>query len=348
MRVTSELKQMLEDSLTAPLRPASVFSSLAQKPAPGYPVMTANLAAFTGASAAITLAHAALTQPAMLKAGLLALALGGLATLLLLVVLSFPGALVLHALSRLCGGSGDFSRSYQIVSISSALACLAAVLNWFPAAWALPVLLGAYVTAAGIQGLHQAPKMRTWAILGTLSLFSLGGQWLVRREIQKYAGPLALMSTASEDLEQIQNALPQKIDLENMALEAPEAESRAVSGMDMIKNPQVSEASAPSEASALPSVENPGQDAAAMMSMIAPMLNNPALLKSMPAEDAAKMKELMEILNKTQASLKSGKPLSEKETKAMAQKIQQLTMEMMQTMTAPGGKPKLKSRRAQP
>ena len=61
------------------------------------------------------------------------------------------------------------------------------------------------------------------------------------------------------------------------------------------------------------------------------------------------MKELMEILNKTQASLKGGKPLSAQETKAMTAKLQRLTMEMMQTMSAaPNAKPKLKPRKAQP
>lgn len=334
MRVTNDLKQMLEDSLTAPLRPASVFGTLSQKPAPGYPVMVGNLAAFTGASVAISLAHAALTHPAMLKTGPAALVLGGLGSLLLLAVLSFLGALVLHALSRICGGRGDFARSYQIVSISSSMACLAALLNWFPGAWALPVLLGAYVTAAGVQTLHQAPKIRTWGVLGALCLFSLAGQWMVRKEIQKYAGPLALMEKLPADSSQIQSGLPQKIDMESMALETPESEERPLSGMDMIQSSQVQQA--------------PVSSAAAMASSMAPLLNNPALLKNMPPEEAAKMKELMEIIGKTQASLKSGKPLSEQETKAITAKLQRLTMEMMQTMSGSGAKPKLKSRRTQP
>lgn len=345
----NEFRQMLEDSLTAPLRPAAVFEALQQKPAPGYPVMTANLAAFTGAAVAISLAHAAITHPVMMSAGPLALALGALGSLLLFILLSFFGAIVLHVLSRICGGSGDFRRSYQIVSLSSVIACVAALLNWFPGAWALPVLLGAYLSAVGIQTLHQASKARTWAVLAVLTLFSLGGQWLMRKELQKYAGAMALMENAREDLNEMRSAAPQKIDLENMSLQNPETEAR-VSGMDMVKNSQLQEASASPESASAEHSAPDAADASAMISSLSSMLNNPALFKNMPPEEAAKMKELMEVLNKTQASLKSGKPLSAQETQAMTAKLQRLTMEMMQTLSSagPGAKPKSKPRQARP
>jgi len=72
----------------------------------------------------------------------------------------------------------------------------------------------------------------------------------------------------------------------------------------------------------------------ATMDMMLPMLDNPALLRNMPPEQAKKIKQLGGAVKDIKSKVQSGKPISQKEMEGLTQKVQQLSMEMMQAMPA--------------
>src|SRR5262249_52804345 len=111
------LFQLLEDTLTAPIKLGALFAALAPAPPPGYAVMAVNVLVYWGAFFAINILHVGITDPAALdslgKMSPLAMPLAGGAALTLALAGSLPGAAVLHVLAKAAGGKGNFRRSYQ-------------------------------------------------------------------------------------------------------------------------------------------------------------------------------------------------------------------------------------------
>ena len=358
------LARMLEDTVTAPLRPGAVFSALEGRPAPPYGVMIPNLLVFCALSYAAGFIRAGLVTPELLNASPALTAIATLAALVLAVPLSFLAAGVLHAFMLLSGGEGDFQRSYQASSLMSLVLALQSLLNWFDWVWALPTALAVYLAALAARSLHRAPAARAAVVFSLVGLCAVGGQWWLRRQMARLAQTAKAVQAAAAaagdlglQLQQAQQMLPA---LEQGAAGStqPQDQSQAAWGTDL------SSASLPAVISGLQLLVPPGSgqsqndnisggpalggqtDAARLQSqaqaqaqhlqqatagMLAPimgMLNNPALTQGLSPEQAKQMKALTSVLAQMQGTMASGKKMTPEESAAMMALFQNAMMQL--------------------
>lgn len=342
-----ELGRMLEESLTAPLRPWTVFQAQAARPAPAFGVMALNLAFFAAAFLGINLAHATLAFPGAVAFGPVTAALGA-GLFLGLGLGALVGAALVHALSRLVAGSGSFARSFQIVSTASACLLIQALFNWFPALWPVPALAAALVTIAGTQCLHRASKPGAWAVFGALAALALAGQWTARRQLQKYAEDLLILRS-------LNNAAAPPIENENAPvlsppeLPAPPQDSLqslvlGERGLDHVTSP-LGTAPAP-RATDRPEPEAAALSETGMMKALNEasvaayaMLSDPQLLKNLPPAQTKQFKDIRDIMDELRPA-PGKKPLTDKERSAIMQRMQKIVAEMSADSMAEGMKRK--------
>lgn len=345
------LGRLLEDTLTVPFTAPSLFTRLSQCPAPGYGLLAANTAAYYALAIAVNLVRSLLDGGSALSPAVMAAAAAGAAAIA--VALSFAGAGLLHALCLLAGGTGDFRRSYQLVSSLSFLFVIQSLLNWSPLLWALPVPWAALLLAEGCRRLHAAPRARAWAVFGGLGLLLLGSQWLARREFSRFLQQTEVISPAAAQLQQAAaglQALQQALPLLPGATEALAvgpalaAPGRLPSSLDLLSGPGVmplgtEDERAPGPAPKMAPPANPAQlqalqsQAALTMDALLPMLNNPAVTRMLTPEQRAQMDAIAKMLQAAQAQQKTGKPLTPQERaqrRADAEKMQAMMMKMME------------------
>ncbi|MBI5241843.1 MAG: YIP1 family protein [Elusimicrobia bacterium] len=360
------LARMLEDTVTAPLRPGAVFSALAGRPAPSYAVMIPNLLVFCALSYAAGFIRAGLVNPEFLNASPALTAIATLAALVMAVPLSFLAAGVLHAFMLLSGGEGDFPRSYQSASLLSLVLTLQALLNWFDWVWALPALLAVYLAALAAKSLHRAPAARAAVVFSLVGLCALGGQWWTRLQIARLAETATAVKTAAAAAQDLGRQLQQVQQQMAPPFEGGAGGSAPGLPQDQAQTPQgvqLSSASLPSVISGLqllappasgPAPENPAdaykvraqaqaqhlqQATSGMLAPIMAMLSNPATTAGMSPEQAKQMKALSSLLTQMQAGMSSGKKMTPEEHAAFMAQFQGAMLQFMSGINAPAARP---------
>lgn len=359
------LGRLLEETLTAPVRPVALFTQLAQEGVPGYGLLLANALVFSAAMFAVNLARVAASDPAAVArypAHLTAVV--GVTALALAAAGSFLAAALLHAAARLAGGGGGFSRSYQAVSMMSASALLWSLLGHFSSGWAVALAWSVLLACAAVERLHQAPALRTRAVFAALGLFALLGTWSAKLATQRVLAPYRMMAeqmkgiqNITQTLEKIQpvnganpteepSAQAQKLlqELQRLQTVEPEAGSTnpadpSRSGLDLIKQQApLGAGSAPMDPKQLQAVN---KAAANMMQSVMPMLNNPELTKGLDPEQAKQLQGLTQMVRQLQDNLQSGKPTTPQQQQEMMRRSQEMMMQLLSRPPAPPpGKPK--------
>jgi hypothetical protein len=318
---------MLEDTLTLAFRAPAAFTAAAQRPVPAYMLLLANFLAFSTAAYAVNFTKSAISMsvlshysPAVL---LLALAAG----LALALPAGFAAAAVLHGLMRAAGGTAGFARSFQALSLLSALIVLQAMLNWFELAWALPSLLGAYLGMTAAHRLHGAPKLRAAIVFCLAAAAALAGQWWLRGQLHRVAGSVeaargrpdaAPAGAPPADIDERLEKLPE------FAMPLGPSDDKQPSGLDLLSGPPASRTIDPQQ-----QAQAMQQAASSMLAPITSMLNDPRVTHNMSPEQAQQVKELTAMLTRMQSSMAEGKALSAQEQNDMMRKFQAMTMRLM-------------------
>jgi hypothetical protein len=360
-----DLARMLEDTVTAPLRPGTVFDSLAGRPAPSYAVMIPSLLVFCALSYAAGFIRAGLVNPEILNASPALTAIATLVALVLAVPLSFLAAGVLHAFMLLSGGEGDFQRSYQASSLLSLALALQALLNWFDWVWALPTLLAVYLATFAAKSLHRAPAARAAVVFSSIGLCAVAGQWWLRQQISHLTETAKAVQTAAAAAQDLSRQL-QQIQQMNAPLERgvggntpgqPQDQAEApwgtaasspsspamISGLQLLAAPAGAPASElPADATRLQAQAQAQshvlqQATSNMMAPLLSMLSNPAMTRGMPPAQAQQMKTLTSLITQMQSSMASGKKMTPEEHAAFLAQFQSAMLQFTSQLGAPGG-----------
>lgn len=350
--------ELAEQSLHALFNPAA-FSAAALRPAPSFGA-AGGLAAASGALAlAINLAHGIVSDPQALSrfppaivAAVFVAAMGMYASVLLL------GAIVLFALGKGLGGKGDFDRGFQAAAMLSVLVPVQMLCNWFPFAWVLPSLFGAWVAATALEGLYAAPagpaRLACALMCGGALALQAGGRYLTARAAEGYAAARAASDAAGSATELARQVQALQSTMATMdaaplptgggaptdaaASPAPSAPAPGVSGLDLLRGngdaagaaPADGAAAAPSQAAQQVAVaQGLEAQAAGAMNSIMPLLNNPALSRNMTPAQKADMKELTNMMADMQKQAASGRRMTDAEFRAQQLKYQSLVMRVM-------------------
>lgn len=339
------LSDLLEDTLTAPFRARSLFARLAARPAPGYALLAANHVVYFLAAMVLLAVLATISHPALFNRFLALMGPVGPFFLVFLifvaVAVSFAVAGVLHAIVRAIGGRGDFSRSYQIVSMLSLIGVLNVLLTQAPGGWIAALLVYAYLLIVAVETLHGCSPWKARLVFGTLvaimtalQLF-MGYQyarWMqtdadVREAMSALLGPAAAANSADSTGAP---AAPGE--------EAAPGQGSSPSGLDMIALPKLDGAAPSGPGLTAPQADALRQNSAAMIQSMMPMLTSPELTKDMDPEQAAQVRELTKMVGELQGQLQSGAAMSPKERDALMRRIQDMTLKSM-TMMPKGAAP---------
>lgn len=351
---------MLEDTLTAPIRVGALFQAQAASAAPSYPVMVANFLFFWLAFLGINIMRVAIVSPSSLHYTPTLFATVGLSALAMGIPAGFLIAGIFHVCSRLAGGQGPFERSYQITSTLSIIGVLQSLCNWFPNLWVVPGLFGALLSVSACRLILQSPSGRTWAVFGSLTALMLGGQWASRRALdgfqEKTRGLQESAQQAGQLLQQLQQMQQTLIPgatsgltlqgmtpdgLEQMQKVMRSLQAGGPSGLDLLQAPG-GQPLAPGQAATPEQTAAMRMKAVDMVGAAMPLLNNPALIKAMPPEQAKQMQALMKLLSDAQGNLQTGKPMSAQQQAQLQETVGSMMRGMGQSihgMTPPSAQP---------
>lgn len=154
--------------LLALLSPAETYGGLARRPEPAPADVALALLAWGGSAAALFLAFA-VTRLNADSWGVLPLAGGGLAALILAAPVGLAAGAVLHSLAMLSGGQHGYWRSAQAAACLGAVPSLVVGALWAapdPAWMAVPLLLGTWLAVSAVEKLHDAPGGQVWMVVG--------------------------------------------------------------------------------------------------------------------------------------------------------------------------------------
>lgn len=360
------LGRLLEETLTAPVRPFGLFGELAREKPPGYALLLANALIFAVLMFAVNLVSVAVSQPAALARYNAPLAAVVAAVGLTLAALGgFAAAGLLHLAALLCGGGASFARSYQAVSMSSGIALLWALLGHLPAGWALTLAWGAFVACAAVERLHAAPALRARAVFAGLATVALLGAWSVKLAAERFLAPYRMMAEQARGIRDIQQTIQriQPVEGSNPAqetsaqaqqrlfeqlhqLQMAQPESKTAdtaapsrSGLDLIQQQGLPPEAAAPQVNAR-QLQEVNKAAAGMVQSVLPLLNNPALTKGMPPEQAKQLEGLTQMLQELQGNLQSGKPMTPEQQRRLMQQYQQAMIRLLAQPPTPVPRPK--------
>ncbi|MBI3552861.1 MAG: hypothetical protein HY077_10115 [Elusimicrobia bacterium] len=353
--------QLVEDTLTAPFGLGTVFVRHAKAAAPGYPALVANTAVYAAAFLALNILRARLMFPdAAGRYSAEHLALAGTLGLLLLVPLSFVWAGALHALARASGGAGDYRRSYQALSLLSLFWPVMAAANAARYGWVAVLLFWALVASVAVENLHRAPPGQTRAVFGGAALAGIAAIWVVSLQVDKVLAPFLQAQRAQAELarELLEAQAAQRLALDPARAGSPEAVAQAqqlmLQAQQMMQASGVARISTGTAGSslglaALPTAEQAAATLQAMppeaahqlatttLDSVLPLLENPALTKGLPPEQAKQVREMSALVRTLQDNAKSGKPATPQQ-RAQMQQMQQTMLQMMMQNMQKGGK----------
>jgi hypothetical protein len=344
--------ELLELSLTSLVNAPGVFAKLESRPFPG-PGAAFLAALFWGALFfALNLVHVALSNPALLRsypewqiAAVGLLGLGAWASLYLLA------SSLVYGLGRGLGSAGDFDRALLVAAVALAAAPVQAMCRWFPAAWAAPALVAAWITACGLEALFKANAWAARGACAALAAAVIGLQYGAGLLIDRYAAAAQMAAVAAQaapSADQLAELQRQMQRVQEAAMQAPAAGAAPAgpSSLDLLRGPAGEEAPAPGPTDLQQMKQMTAQgDAmnksmAGMLDTIAPLLNNPMITQNMSPAQKADYAELTKMIQDLKAGMASDSITSQQEQQAKMMKIQQLVMRLMSAgMTMPKAAP---------
>lgn len=330
---------LLEETLTAPVRPWAAFASAAARPEPSFGLLVANAAVFGCAFLAMNLLHAAIVFPPSLMAhgAPQIVVMGGLSLLFLLFCGAFAAAVV-HAVAHVAGGSGSFTRSYQAVSMLGAMLPVQAASMWAPALAFIPPLYGGLVAAAAVEQLHRAKPAVARGIFCGVAAFFVFSAYVVKTQLDRIVAPYMAAQKAMQQMAELpQPALPapQPLDPNAPAPQAaqPGAQPPAAPGqssLDLISGPQGAALSQIGPGGPTPEqVQQVTQAGSNMLSSIVPLLNNPAMQKNMSPAQREEVQQLLKTIEHMQENLRTGKKMDRAESEKLMREMQSLAQKAM-------------------
>lgn len=349
------LGEFLEATMTAVPYPG-VFVKMGERPAPGYPVMLANLLAFWALALVIRVVRELVAgtpgfDPVMLLAPS-ALALFAVACF------SVPGSVVVHALALLSGGQGDFKRSFQLVSMISSVAVIDALLSFAPGLWFVRSLIAAWLLAEGAMALHKAQPPRARTVFSFLAAVGIAAQWQAQRLAER-AMERQAAAILRESMQQLTPLLPGAQDAR--------PGGRPSTSLDLLQNSGGGSSLSPLSpgettyeqpqdrmqvtrpGSQPPAQEDPGLRAmqlqmAGMVDALKPLLTNPQMTGRMAPEQRKQIDILLGVLEQQKQAMASGQMISPAQQKKNMELMMQLQAQMMQQMAAPPAPPAAKKK----
>ncbi len=346
-----DFAELFETALAALVDP-SVFRRLAARPSPSFGVSAGFALAAGGASLAINLAHALVSNPDLLRQfpPLMLAAVGGAALGLYASVLLLL-SVMLYGLGNAFGGKGEFERGLQAAAMISALGPIQMLCSWFPAAWVLPALLAGWVAAGALEGLFGARPGPVRALCAALAAVAIGlqfaGRMLADRARDAYAATRTMTEAAgsSADLARSMAAFQQQAAAAMPAPAGPAAASAPApaSGRDLLRGGPSDDAASPAGPAAAPgqapaNAMPPGvlaatqglqANAAGMLDALTPLLAGLSANKNMTPLQKADMKELQNLVADIKTQLASGQPVDNAAFAAKMARYQQLLARVM-------------------
>lgn len=238
-----------------------------------------------------------------------------------------------------------------------------------PLIWVLPTLMGVYITVAGVVHLHEASRAAAWALFASLGLGLLTLQWFGAAQLKKLSVRAKAMQAAAAQIQMMQGlppAMPRftpeqakavqqaavqlqelRKQLRAMPTDSPSPDLRKMLPVVVgdISAPGDENAAVRVPQGAAPATERPtrkGQtptmgvptdDAMLKMGeMLLPLINNPAMLGSLPPAQAEPMKKLVAAMQKQHDALKSGRELSKKEEEEISRQMKEAGQALLKNL----------------
>jgi hypothetical protein len=330
------LVETMESSLQA-LVDHSVFRRAAGRPAPSFGVSIGFALAAGSASVAVNLAHALVSNPALLQTFSPAvLAAAGLAALCLYTSALLLLSVMLYGMGKTLGGTGDFERGLQAASMLSVLGPIQMLCNWFPVAWVLPALLAGWAAAGALEGLFGARRGPARTLCAILAAAVVGLQFLGRTVAERardaYAAAQMMTNApgAGVGLMEAPPALPQQAPDSASSAMTPVSPSSPppISSLDLLRGNPEPDAAGPVAAGPPPGPGAPPQvspgtspdsltetadkmqaNAAAMLAALSPMLDMLSMNKNLTPAQKASMKEAKALMSDLRDQLSSKTPM---------------------------------------
>ncbi len=357
--VQPALGELFELSLTSLINASGVFARLGARPLPGPGASFVVALGWGVLFFALNLSHLVITNADALRAYQpWQIGAVGACGLVLWSALYLLGSSVIYGLGRTLGSGGDFDRALLVAAVALAAAPAQALCSFYPAAWFLPAIIGAWIAATGLSELF---KTNAWAARGVCALLAsaaLALQYGAGLAVARYAAAAQLAAGAAQAAPQLAE-LQQQMQKQMGEIQALSDENAALPGatgqssLDLLRGPAGEEVAA--DAPAAPQQkriekiaakgEAMNKTAIGMLDSLGPLLNNPAIQANMTAAQKADFAEL----NREIATMKSGggAGMTPAENQARMLKIQGLVMRMM-SAGMPAGVPKPNLPRIEP
>jgi hypothetical protein len=322
------LGELFELSLSTLVSAPRAFAKLEGRPAPASSALLILSLAWGGVFFALNLIQISIAYPNALNA-LTALQVGvasalgfGLWAALYLLVSCF-----IYGLGRALGSAGNFRQALCVAAFTLTAAPLQAPFSRLPVAWTLPVIAGAWVAACGLTAQFKA---RPWAARGACAVFAaaaLALQYAAGAAVETYsAARLAVAAASSPEPERLAEFQRQMESIQ-------EVQPSGTSSLDLLRAPAVSEDARADPARELARVSAEAdalnKSAVAMLDSIAPMLDNPAIIRGMTPRQKSDYAELRRMIRDMKAEMSAGSALTPQEQQANMLKIQQLMMRVI-------------------
>ena len=352
MTLAPGIKELLELALTALINAPRVFARLEARPTPSPGASFLLALAWGALFFALNLMHAAVANPALLRAyapwQIGAAAIFGLGAWTALYVL---GSSFIYGLGRMLGRAGDFDRALLITALALTAAPALALSWWFPPAWAVPAVVASWMLACGLSALFKTDPWAARGVCAVLAAGVLALQYGAGMVVEKYSAAAQLAAVAAQ-------AAPSANQIAELQRQLEEVRATAVD-MSKVAPPQANESSldllrGPVGAEPHPTGMTPKQQLAqmsasgdavnksalAMLDSMGPLLSNPMITNSMTAPQKANFAELQKMISVLKTDLAANTITSPQEQQARMAKIQKLVMRMMSAgMTMPERKP---------
>ena len=347
-------RESLELAFAALLDAPGTLAKLAARPVPGFGSSLFLVLLFGAAFLAVNVAQVAAGSPALFAtlASPPLLAAAGVAGLGLWTSFALLASALLFASGRALGRGGDFTRAWQLVALAAAVAPFQAALNWTPA-WFAPTLLGGWIAACGLAAFFEVPAWPARALCAAAACALLSGQWGARAAVSRASAAAAAAVEVREAARELTEAA-RTLEVEGLVPPdgaAPDAAAvpapGGASGLDLLRMP-AAEKRAPAKPDQAQELMRRGEEleraATKMMDSVAPLLDDPRFVASLPASERKTLAELKKIIAQAKKDFAEGKPMTpEEQQKKMAEAERMFMKMVMASQAEDAAKPRRRS-----
>jgi hypothetical protein len=325
--VAPSLTELIELSLVSWLKP-SVFADLSLRPRPSVILLFAVIGGSSLVSSLIR--QTLLLTTSSTTVAQTAILIGFITGLIIFTFMT----LTLFFAMKILSSQAGFGRAWQATAMISVLW---PILVFTPSRLEGALIAGLFIfwlstnALIGLCGTHRWPTFMSGSILAVLIA---GLNLFLIESTNVIFNPISATSPIVESVTQVVVPSNSQIDLMNQLKSlAP----RQTSGLDLLKTPsEIALTAQSTDDGALALSQNAHAlqaGAAGMLETVAPILDNPALIQNLNAEQLRQLGQVKKMMRMIKGQMNSGKSLSDAEFARRMKEFQTLTLKLMDAGT---------------